>query len=161
MSDDNPIIRVINLQPLPTDDARYTHNYERDTPILEPVRGEVTLKISSRIERLLGPVGRLVGSSKSGYLDRHPDHEVLFNACIFDSAGNEVWFGDLDLTLDAKVLQRVADEFGTITVTPEQPFRFTGLPADGAASSSDAIRTFAARGKKTDTGSRRRGGDRR
>ena len=45
----------------------------------------------------LGPRGRMISGSKTGYRDRHPDHLPVFNANVcFGSS--KVWHGDLDLT---------------------------------------------------------------
>ena len=59
----------------------------------------------------------------------HSGDQVLFNACIFDEGGTEIWFGDLNLRVDGEALQAVADELGVIYVTPELTYRWRGLPA--------------------------------
>lgn len=87
----------------------------------------MTIKIASEAEELLGPAGRLVSDPKSSYSDQHLDHEVLFNACVFDAPALEIWFGDLDLTRDAPRLQELADLLGEIYVAPESPFRLEGI----------------------------------
>ena len=56
-------------------------------------------------------MGRIIGS-KSGYRNQFPDNYVLFNANIFTPFKHKVWYGDLDITLDAKNLQKVCDEIG-------------------------------------------------
>ena len=65
------------------------------------------------IEKLLNDnglrIGRLLSWSKSEYRNRFPDHEVYFNANIFSNNGKE-WYGDLDLTIDGPILQKVATE---------------------------------------------------
>lgn len=58
----------------------------------------------------------------------HPGAPVLFNACIFDKRGTEIWFGDLNLDADKEELQGLADEIGVIYVCPELPYRWRGLP---------------------------------
>lgn len=80
--------------------------------------------------------GRLVSSSKSGYLDKYPTHKVVFNSRIYDLktyekeknkaisnffAGMEIeiWYGDLDLDVDSDKLQAVAKEIGTFVITTE------------------------------------------
>jgi hypothetical protein len=123
-----------------------THNYERDVPHAEPVKGQVTIKIASEAEELLGPAGRLLAASKSWYYDEHPDHEVVFNACVFDTQAVEIWFGDLDLTLDAPRLQELADLLGEIYVTPESPFRFEGIRGERSIHDRKPIVRFAPRG---------------
>lgn len=75
--------------------------------------------------------------SKTAYRDEHPDDLVYFNACIFDGhrlspwarlRAKQLWFGDLNLTLEAHKLQELADRIGPFVVTPETPYRFKGLP---------------------------------
>jgi hypothetical protein len=65
------------------------------------------------IEKLLNDnglrIGRLLSGSKSEYRNRFPGHEVYFNANIFSDNGKE-WYGDLDLTIDGPILQKVATE---------------------------------------------------
>jgi hypothetical protein len=63
------------------------------------------------IERWLGPRGRLVGYEHTVYLDAGADHFVEFNAAIWFAAG-QVWWGDLDLTLDEPILAGLAAETG-------------------------------------------------
>src|SRR5437588_877846 len=93
---------------------------------------KVLVRLDSRVEPMLGEVGRLLSGSKSGYLRAHPGHEVLFNACLFSEVGTQLWFGDIDLTIENGALQQVADELGeAVIVTPECPYRFDGLPPGG------------------------------
>jgi hypothetical protein len=63
------------------------------------------------IERWLGPRGRLVSYENTLYLDAGADHFVEFNAAIWFNAG-QVWWGDLDLTLDEPILAGLAAETG-------------------------------------------------
>lgn len=56
--------------------------------------------------------GRMISGSKSGYRERHPDNDVIFNARIFTPKYRCVWWGDLDITLDNKTLQNVCNEIG-------------------------------------------------
>ncbi len=70
---------------------------------------------------------RMVGGSKSGYDKEFPNHLNIFNARIYDKntfekhqdkkikdwfAGQEIelWYGDLDLNNDIKLLSEVARE---------------------------------------------------
>ena len=55
-------------------------------------------------------MGRMVGGSKSGYYDKHPDNVVVFNANIVTKKSGKIWYGDLDITLDFDKLKDVADE---------------------------------------------------
>ena len=53
--------------------------------------------------------GRMISGSKSGYSGRYPKHDTIFNANIFTPSG--IWWnGDLDLTKDNLVLQRLCNE---------------------------------------------------
>lgn len=51
--------------------------------------------------------GRLLCYSKSIYRKTYPDNEVYFNANVYSDEG-KVWYGDLDLTLDGPVLEKIA-----------------------------------------------------
>ena len=59
----------------------------------------------------LGPMGRMISSSKSGYRDRYPNHLVIFNANVCTLEGKH-WFGDLDLTKDKDALADLAQTIG-------------------------------------------------
>ena len=56
--------------------------------------------------------GRMISGSKSGYRQRHPENDVIFNARIYtpNPENHNVWWGDLDITVDCKNLQGVCDE---------------------------------------------------
>lgn len=53
-------------------------------------------------------MGRMIGGSKSGYMEMHPDNNVVFNANIIIPSKGKVWHGDLDVTLDEENLKKVA-----------------------------------------------------
>lgn len=72
-------------------------------------------------------MGRMFSGSKAAYMGQHPNNRVFFNACLFDKDNQQIWFGDVDLTLDKENLQNLANEIGTIYVTSEYPFRWDGL----------------------------------
>ena len=55
--------------------------------------------------------GRMIGWSKSEYRRQHPDNEVVFNANLVSRDGKQ-WYGDINLTLDSKTLQKVSNESG-------------------------------------------------
>jgi hypothetical protein len=59
------------------------------------------------IAATLGPTGRLLGMSKTGYRNAHPGHAVVFNAnvCLPDG---KIWYGDIDLTTDEHLLADLA-----------------------------------------------------
>lgn len=58
-------------------------------------------------EVVLGPCGRMIASTKTGYGQAHPGHVAIFNAnvCI---DGRKVWYGDLDLTREEPRLHELA-----------------------------------------------------
>jgi hypothetical protein len=56
--------------------------------------------------------GRMISGSKSGYRERHPKNDVIFNARIFTPKHGNVFWGDLDITLDSNELQMVCNELG-------------------------------------------------
>lgn len=61
----------------------------------------------------LGRVGRLISASKSGYRQRFPKNFTIFNANIFLESKEyigKVWFGDIDLTKDFKLIKDAAEE---------------------------------------------------
>ena len=58
------------------------------------------------------PLSRLVSLSKSGFIRRHPQHAVVFNATIANAAGERLWWGDVDLTVDEEALHRLAQRAG-------------------------------------------------
>lgn len=58
------------------------------------------------------PLSRLVSLSKSGFLRRHPQHAVVFNATLANAAGERLWWGDVDLTVDKEALFELAERAG-------------------------------------------------
>jgi hypothetical protein len=89
-------------------------------------------RIAATLERLLGPQGRLISRSKSGYLDEtHRSHLVIFNAQI-SVDGESVYHGDLDLSVDEPLLQAAALEVGEFYVLTEHEDDFKpGQPDSG------------------------------
>ena len=78
----------------------------------------------TKAREILGQCGRLISSSKSGYLGMFPDNEVVFNANICTESG-KIWFGDLDITRDKAKLRVLADALGErVYVLREMDARF-------------------------------------
>lgn len=74
---------------------------------------------------LLGPPGKMLSASKQA-----PEgEEVVWNACLFNEAGEQIWHGDFNLTRDEEKLRELAESIGPIFLTREQPARFEGLDA--------------------------------
>lgn len=63
------------------------------------------------IHRWLGPRGRLLGYQQTTVLTPSSDHLVEFNAGVWFEGG-QVWWGDLDLTIDEPFLAALAAETG-------------------------------------------------
>jgi hypothetical protein len=76
---------------------------------------------SARAEDLLGYTGRRLSSSKSRYRERHPAHDVVFNARVYDTREVMIWQGDLDLTASHEQLQTLADDVGGLLIRREGP----------------------------------------
>jgi|688.fasta_scaffold754596_2 hypothetical protein len=75
-------------------------------------------------EEILGMRGRMISSSKSGYIDRNPDNVVVFNANVCVRSG-KIWHGDLDLTLSKEKLIDLSSFIGDeIYVLYEMDARF-------------------------------------
>lgn len=60
------------------------------------------------ITTILGNHGRMISGSKIGYMYRHPDNLVVFNANVCTASG-KIWFGDLDITKDFEKLKEAAE----------------------------------------------------
>ena len=61
------------------------------------------------VRLLLGPSGRMIAGSKSGYRKCFPKNLVVFNARVSLDGQGQVWHGDLDLTRDEALLVRLAE----------------------------------------------------
>jgi hypothetical protein len=60
-------------------------------------------------------IGRMLWHSKSAYIENNPDNKVIFNANIVLEKNDsflKIWYGDLDLTLDYKVLKKISQKIG-------------------------------------------------
>lgn len=57
-------------------------------------------------------LGRMISWSKSTYRKMNPDNIVIFNANIFTEEDGKIWFGDLDVTLDADTLKSLSKQMG-------------------------------------------------
>ena len=69
--------------------------------------------------------GRMIGGSKSGYINMHPDELIVFNANVLMPGYGKVWYGDLNLTEDYLVLKDIAKSLNsTLYVLWESDGRF-------------------------------------
>ena len=69
--------------------------------------------------------GRMISGSKSEYRRRKPDNEVYFNSNIFVLGEGKIWWGDLDITEDREILQKISTDMGkSLHVIKELEGRF-------------------------------------
>jgi hypothetical protein len=70
-------------------------------------------------------VSRIISGSKSGYCKSHIGHIIVFNANILTEEDGKIWYGDIDITLDGKTLNKIANEIGKkLYVLREMDYRF-------------------------------------
>lgn len=53
--------------------------------------------------------GRAIGS-KTMYCKKHPNNIIIFNSYVYNNRKRLLWHGDLDLTKDAKALEKIRQE---------------------------------------------------
>ena len=77
------------------------------------MNADLAARHAAAIAETLGPPGRLLGLSKTGYRETHPGQAVVFNAnvCL---PGGKIWYGDIDLTTDEALLADLAARTGQI-----------------------------------------------
>jgi hypothetical protein len=76
------------------------------------------------INRIIGPLGKLISYSKSAYCQRNPDNLVVFNSNVCTQS-EKIWFGDLDITLEKEKLIELSKALNeTIYVLSEMDGRF-------------------------------------
>lgn len=75
----------------------------------EDVKSEIEIK--DLIIKYLGHSGKMISWSKSTYRSEHPQNFVIFNAKI-KLAGQEIWFGDIDITLEEDNITSLAEKLG-------------------------------------------------
>ena len=76
-------------------------------------------RISMEAERLLGWPGRRLYPSKGM---KKPT--TIFNANIFNSKANKIWFGDIEIERDKETLLRLSKKSGPIYILYEMDERF-------------------------------------
>lgn len=87
--------------------------------------------------KFLGPEGRMISSSKSGYRERFPYNLVVFNANVIALTKpsltslklklkkEKIWYGDIDISISRNSLKDLAvDEGREIVVLYEMDARF-------------------------------------
>jgi hypothetical protein len=79
-------------------------------------------------EKTIGPQGRMISGSKSGYCKVYPGNVAIFNANLVtedDGRYVKVWHGDLDLTFDDAKLLKLSELSGkSFYVLREMAARF-------------------------------------
>ena len=74
---------------------------------------------------VFGHPARLLSGSKSAYRTRFPEHKVVFNGNLCTKEYGKIWYGDIDVTLDAEKLDVLAEKIGVdIYVLYEMDGRF-------------------------------------
>ncbi len=58
-------------------------------------------------------LARMIGGSKSIYRKEYPKDLAIFNANVFMKDVGKVWYGDLNLTEDYKILKSIAESLDT------------------------------------------------
>ncbi len=53
--------------------------------------------------------GRMIAGSKSSYSGEHSNDFIIFNANVVMRDYGKVWYGDINLTEDYKMLKRIAE----------------------------------------------------
>lgn len=80
-------------------------------------------RVSEAAARLGLHHGRMVSASKGWFIHAFPERAVVFNAYLADEEGNDLWWGDLDLTADEPALLDLAATLGeTLFVMAEGSF---------------------------------------
>lgn len=70
-------------------------------------------------------MGRMISGSKTGYLLQYPNNLPVFNANLCTEKRGKIWYGDLDITKDKKVLSDLAVSLGEkLYVLREMDARF-------------------------------------
>lgn len=77
------------------------------------------------LEKSLGYSGRLISMSKGRYNYNNPDNITVFNSNICTKEDGKIWYGDLDITLEKKILDTLAKKLNTtLYVLTESDGRF-------------------------------------
>lgn len=76
-------------------------------------------EIWETINNIIGPSGKMLSSSKSGYRQKNMDNHIIFNAVITQQ-NQKLWTGDLDLTKEDEKLLALAQSIGSFQVHAEQ-----------------------------------------
>jgi len=76
-------------------------------------------------ESILGRCARLLSFSKTLYHETYPNNFVIFNANVCTEVDGKIWFGDIDITRDEKLLKELDKQLDAeIFVMYEMACRF-------------------------------------
>lgn len=75
-------------------------------------------------EKVMGFMGRMIGSSKSIYRYDNPENVIVFNANLATRKDGKIWYGDLDLTKDHEKLMELVSKIGVFYIFYESDLRF-------------------------------------
>lgn len=68
---------------------------------------------------------RIIAFSKSNYKSDHPNDLVLFNANVLTASAGKIYYGDLNLTLEERKLQEIANTLSeTLYILEQNDCRF-------------------------------------
>jgi len=92
------------------------------------------VELTNIANEVLGYCGRLICGSKSFYDQKYPDNIVYFNANVCTKEDGKIWYGDLDITRDYKLLEELDKRLGKeIFVLSEMMCRFENEERKGEA----------------------------
>jgi hypothetical protein len=93
------------------------------------VNWKLAERFATELRETLGPPGRMIARSKSGFRRANPDEAVVWNANVCLAGPNQpaakVWAGDVSLSLDERKLVALAARTGmTAYLLPEYAARW-------------------------------------
>lgn len=71
--------------------------------------------------------GRMISWSKSGYMKKNPGNEVYFNARLCVLGDGVIWWGDLDITKDRELLNKISLDIGKKLYVLRESDAFDGV----------------------------------
>lgn len=90
-----------------------------DAKMRNPFIGDKLTRLSGHAKRLLGYPDRMLYRSKG---DGKPT--TIFNANIYDSDAEKIWYGDLEIERDRQALAELSEAVGSIYILWEMDGRF-------------------------------------
>lgn len=91
----------------------------------------------------------MIALNRYTYIKRNPNHKAIFNANIATLEG-KIWWGDLDLNIDSKALQQVANELNTtLYILRSSAYRFVKKQGAYYDIEKLAVKKFFPKSKQT------------